>query len=68
MAVAAAAVRHCRSNMQRRMELAEKKTKNNQPEVAVAVVAAAVVAMVAVAVVAWRLLPCDIFTAASSAG
>ncbi len=51
------------------MELAEK-TKNNQPEVAVAVmakVAAAVVAKVAAAVVAWQQLPCDIVAAMCSA-
>jgi len=69
MSVVAAAMQHCCSSMQHKMELAEK-TKNNQPEVAVAVmakVAAAVVAKVAAAVVAWQQLPCDIVAAMCSA-
>jgi len=56
--VAAAAVRHLHGSVQCRMELAGE--KNNQPEVAAAVVAKVVV-------VVWRQLPCDIVTAACSA-
>ncbi len=52
--MAAAAVGHRRGNVQRRMELAGKKTKNNQPEVAAAVVA-------------WRQLLRDIVASACSA-